>query len=72
MKQIAGENFLEMQEAVDFLGFSRSTVFRQIRLSKKGKITPPLPFFSPSEGRRHTYFFRKDDLRDWMLKRCGC
>jgi hypothetical protein len=71
MKKIADKNFLEMQEAVDFLGFSRSTVFRLIRLSKKGKLTPPLPFFSPSEGRRHTYYFLKDGLRDWTLKRCG-
>jgi hypothetical protein len=71
MKQIAGKKFLELPEAVEFLGFSRSTVFRLIRLSKKGKLTPPLPFFSPSEGRRHTYYFLKDGLRDWMIKRCG-
>ena len=51
---------MTMKECVEFLGLSRSTIAKNIALTKKKKMTPPFPFVALFGGeKRQKYFFDK-------------
>lgn len=67
MKTICGREYLEMKDAVKYLGISRSTIIQHIALTKKGRMKPPFPYFSPFASKQRTkYFFLREALDNWV------
>lgn len=67
MKIIAGKSVMTMKECVEFIGLSRSTIAKNIALTKKKKMTPPFPFIALFCGeKRQKYFFDKEAIINWV------
>jgi len=67
MATIAGKEFMSVAECVEYLGVSRATISKNIALTKKGRMKPPFPFFSPYPAKSHVkYFFRKEAIDRWV------
>ena len=67
MKTIAGKPLMTMKECVKFIGLSRSTIAKNIALTKKKKMTPPFPFIALFGGeKRQQYYFDKEAIINWV------
>ena len=67
MKNIAGKSLMTMKECVKFIGLSRSTIAKNIALTKKEKMTPPFPFIALFVGeKRQQYYFDKEAIINWV------
>lgn len=67
MKNIAGKLVMTMKECIEFTGLSRSTIAKNIALTKKKKMTPPFPFIDLfGSDKRHHYRFDKEAIINWV------
>ncbi len=67
MKRIAGMDYLDRRETAEYLGIGLSTLDVLTRRSRKGQLTPPLPYFQLKT--RGPIFYSKERLETWVVKR---